>query len=248
MIIVVTGATAGFGQAIARRFVKEGHKVVATGRRMEKLEALQRELGDALLPVSFDVTKRTEVFESLENLPEPFRDVDVLINNAGLALGIEPFHKASVDNWERMIDTNLKGLLYCTRALLPGMMARNRGHVINIGSTAGEWPYAGGNVYGGTKAFVHQLSNNLRTDVHGSKVRVTNLEPGMSEGTEFSQVRFQGDQNKAAAVYQGTQSLTANDIAEAAYWVSTLPAHVNVNYMQIMPVCQCCAGLAVHRS
>ncbi len=247
MIVLVTGASAGFGWAIARRFVWEGHKVVAAGRRAEKLEALHRELGEALLPLTLDVTQRGGVEKALSALPAVFRDVDVLVNNAGLALGMEGFDKALVDDWERMIDTNIKGLLFCTRTLLPGMVARRRGHVINIGSTAGEWPYPGGNVYGATKAFVHQLSNNLRADLLGTPVRVTNIEPGMCGGTEFSQVRFHGDETKAAAVYQGAQPLTADDIAEAVFWAATLPAHVNVNTMQLMPVCQAYGGLAIHR-
>ncbi|MDR0770219.1 MAG: SDR family NAD(P)-dependent oxidoreductase [Burkholderiales bacterium] len=247
MIALVTGASAGFGWAIAQRFVREGHKVIAAGRRAEKLEALQHKLGEALFPLTLDVRERSSVGEALSTLPAAFSDIDVLVNNAGLALGMEGFDKASVDDWERMIDTNIKGLLYCTRALLPGMVARRRGHVINIGSTAGEWPYPGGNVYGATKAFVHQLSNNLRADLAGTPVRVTNIEPGMCGGTEFSQVRFHGDEEKAAAVYQGAQPLTADDIAEAVFWTATLPAHVNVNVMQLMPVCQTFGGLAIHR-
>lgn len=248
MIVLVTGASAGFGWAIARRFVREGHKVVAAGRRADRLEALRQESGEALLPLALDVRQRDDVEKALSALPAAFADIDVLVNNAGLALGMAGFDKASVDDWDRMIDTNIKGLVYCTRALLPGMVARRRGHVINIGSTAGEWPYPGGNVYGATKAFVHQLSNNLRADLLGTPVRVTNIEPGLCGGTEFSQVRFHGDEAKAAAVYQGTQPLTADDIAEAVFWATMLPAHVNVNTIQLMPVCQSYGALAVHRS
>ncbi|MDR2710505.1 MAG: SDR family oxidoreductase [Burkholderiales bacterium] len=247
-IVLVTGASAGFGWAIAKRFVREGHKVVAAGRRSERLEALRKEAGEALLPLTLDVRQRDDVEKALSMLPTAFGDIDVLVNNAGLALGMAGFDKASVDDWERMIDTNIKGLVYCTRALLPGMVARGRGHVINLGSVASEWPYPGGNVYGATKAFVHQLSNNLRADLLGTSVRVTNIEPGMCGGTEFSQVRFHGDEKKAAAVYQGVQPLTAEDIAEAVFWAATLPTHVNVNMMQLMPVCQAYGALAVHRS
>lgn len=248
MIIMVTGATAGFGTAIARRFVKEGHRVIAVGRRADRLENLQRELGDALFPLALDVTQRANVDAALDKIPEDFKAIDVLVNNAGLALGLEPFHRASLDDWERMIDTNIKGLLYCTRTLLPGMVERKRGHIINIGSTAGEWPYPGGNVYGGTKAFVHQISNNLRADLLGTPVRVSNVEPGMAGGTEFSNVRFHGNDQKAVDVYNGTQPLTAEDIAEAVFWIATLPTHVNVNNIQIMPVCQAYAGLSVCRN
>ncbi len=172
MIVLVTGATAGFGECIARRFVENGHKVIATGRRHERLQALKDELGENVLTAQLDVRNRAAIEEMMASLPAQWRDIDVLVNNAGLALGLEPAHKASVEDWETMIDTNNKGLIYMTRAVLPGMVERNRGHIINIGSTAGSWPYAGGNVYGATKAFVRQFSLNLRTDLHGTAVRV----------------------------------------------------------------------------
>lgn len=248
MIVFVTGATAGFGAAIARRFIHEGHQVIATGRRTERLDTLKTEFGDALFPLTLDVASRADVARVPEKLPKEFQSIDILVNNAGLALGLEPFYRASLDDWEKMIRTNINGLLYCTRALLPGMVERKRGHIINIGSTAGEWPYLGGNVYGGTKAFVHQISNNLRADLLGTSIRVSNIEPGMAGGTEFSNVRFHGDHQKAEAVYSGAQALTAEDIAETVFWIATLPAHVNVNNIQIMPVCQAYAGLSVHRS
>ncbi len=248
MIIFVTGATAGFGQAIARRFVHEGHQVIAVGRRTDRLSTLHAELGSALFPLTLDVSNRADVSKVLEKLPTDFQAIDVLVNNAGLALGLEPFHRASLDDWEAMIRTNINGLLYCTRTLLSGMIKRKCGHIINIGSTAGEWPYTGGNVYGGTKAFVHQISNNLRADLLGTPVRVSNVEPGLAGGTEFSNIRFHGDDQKAADVYRDVQPLTAEDIAEAVYWIATLPAHVNVNNIQIMPICQAYAGLAVNRS
>lgn len=197
MIILVTGATAGFGESITRRFVANGHKVIATGRRQERLQELKDELGDSILTAQLDVRNRAAIEEMIANLPAEWREIDVLVNNAGLALGMEPAHKASVEDWENMIDTNNKGLVYMTRAVLPGMVERNRGHIINIGSTAGSWPYAGGNVYGATKAFVRQFSLNLRTDLHGTAIRVTDVEPGLVGGTEFSNVRFKGDDAKA---------------------------------------------------
>jgi len=247
MIIFVTGATAGFGAEIARKFVKAGHQVIATGRRKERLEALKAELGDALHIAQLDVTDRASIEAAISALPADLQKIDVLVNNAGLALGLEGADKASVEDWETMIDTNTKGLVLVTRALLPGMVERNLGHVINIGSTAGNWPYAGGNVYGATKAFVRQFSLNLRTDLFGTKVRVTNIEPGLCGGTEFSNVRFKGDEEKVGQVYDNTNPLTAADVAESVFWVSTLPAHVNINSIEMMPVSQSLAGLRVSR-
>ncbi len=247
MIIFVTGATAGFGESITRRFIAEGHKVIASGRRTERLQALKQALGDNLYTVQLDVRNRASIDEALAALPAEWRDIDVLVNNAGLALGIEPAHKASLEDWEAMIDTNNKGLVYMTRAVLPGMVARNVGHIVNMGSIAGSWPYQGGNVYGATKAFVRQFSLNLRTDLHGTALRVTDIEPGLVGGTEFSNVRFKGDDSRAEAVYEGTTALTAEDITEAVYWVTTLPKHVNINTLEIMPVAQTTAGLKVHK-
>lgn len=247
MIIFVTGATAGFGAEIARKFVKAGHQVIASGRRKERLADLKAELGDALYIVQLDVTNRASVGEAIEALPAEWRNIDVLVNNAGLALGLEKADKAELDDWENMIDTNAKGLVYMTRAVLPGMVERNVGHIINIGSTAGNWPYAGGNVYGATKAFVRQFSYNLRSDLHGTHVRVTNIEPGLCGGTEFSNVRFKGDDDKANQTYDNANPLTAADVAESVFWVSTLPAHVNINSIEMMPVSQSLAGLQVHR-
>lgn len=246
-IVFITGASAGFGVAMARRFAAAGSRVVLTARRLDRLDALAAELGAAALPLALDVRDRAAVTSAIAQLPAGFTDVDLLINNAGLALGLEPAQRASLDDWQRMIDTNVTGLVNVTHALLPGMVARQRGHVVNIGSTAGEWPYPGGNVYGATKAFVHQFSLNLRADLLGTPIRVSNIEPGLCGGTEFSNVRFHGDDAKAASVYENTQPLSAEDVAETVYWATTLPAHVNINTLQLMPVCQANGPLAVHR-
>jgi 3-hydroxy acid dehydrogenase/malonic semialdehyde reductase len=247
MIIFVTGATAGFGQSITRRFIATGHKVIASGRRAERLKELKDELGDNLYTVQLDVRNRAAIDEVIASLPAEWRNIDVLVNNAGLALGVEPAHKANIEDWENMIDTNNKGLVYMTRAVLPAMVERNVGHIVNIGSIAGSWPYLGGNVYGATKAFVRQFSLNLRTDLHGTALRVTDIELGLVGGTEFSNVRFKGDDDKAGQVYEGTTALTAEDVTEAVYWVTTLPKHVNINTLEIMPVTQTTAGLKVHK-
>ncbi|MGI8465038.1 bifunctional NADP-dependent 3-hydroxy acid dehydrogenase/3-hydroxypropionate dehydrogenase YdfG [Pectobacterium punjabense] len=247
MIIFVTGATAGFGESITRKFISAGHKVIATGRRQERLDALKVELGEALYTLKLDVRDRQAIEQAVSSLPAEWRAIDVLVNNAGLALGLEPAHKASVDDWENMIDTNNKGLVFMTRALLPDMVERNIGHVINIGSTAGNWPYAGGNVYGASKAFVQQFSLGLRADLSGTRIRVTNIEPGLVGGTEFSAVRFKGNDEKVNKTYDNTTPLTAEDVSEAVFWVATLPAHVNINTLEMMPVSQSFAGLSVHR-
>lgn len=248
MIVFVTGATAGFGTAIARRFARDGHKIVAAGRRRERLEALKKELGAPVWTVELDVRNRDDVMKAFDSLPQEFAEVDVLVNNAGLALGLEPAPAANLDDWDTMVDTNVKGLMYCTRAALPGMVARNRGHIVNIGSVAAMYPYPGGNVYGATKAFVHQFSLNLRADVHGTAVRITDVQPGMCGGTEFSEVRFRGDTTRAAKVYEGVGApLSADDIADAVYWVATRPAHVNVNSIEIMPVAQAFNAFKIDR-
>jgi 3-hydroxy acid dehydrogenase / malonic semialdehyde reductase len=244
--VFVTGASVGFGEAIARRFATEGHRVVATARRRDKLEALADELGDAVLPLALDVTDRPAIERTVAELPDSHAHVDVLVNNAGLALGLEPAHEVDLDDWDRMIATNCRGLAVCTRALLPGMVARGRGHVINLGSIAAHYPYPGGNVYGATKAFVAQFSRNLRSDLHGTGVRVTCVEPGLSGGTEFSEVRF-GDREKAAAVYERVRPLTAEDVAEAVFWAAAQPEHVNINTIEMMPTAQSAAALQVAR-
>ena len=248
MIVFVTGATAGFGQSITRRFIAQGHKVIATGRRQERLDALQQELGDQVFTLKLDVRDRNGIENALNSLPEEWQNIDILVNNAGLALGLGAAQDANLDDWENMIDTNNKGLVYMTRALLPRMVERNVGHIINIGSTAGSWPYPGSNVYGATKAFVRQFSFNLRTDLHGTALRVTDIEPGLVGGTEFSNIRFKGDDTLADSVYQDTQPLTAEDVTEAVWWVATLPAHVNINSLEMMPVSQSQAGLRVFKS
>ena len=247
MIVLITGASAGFGAAMARSFVQAGHHVIATARRKDKLDALAAELGDRLLPVELDVTDSAAVMALPSQLPAGFAQVDVLVNNAGLALGLAPAQEADLDQWHTMIDTNCKGLVNVSRAFLPGMVARQRGHVINLGSTAGNWPYQGGNVYGATKAFVQQFSRNLRTDLFGTPVRVTNVEPGMCGGTEFSNVRF-GDDAKAAKVYEGVEFITPDDIAQTVLWIAQTPKHLNINSIEIMPVQQSFGGLSVHRN
>jgi 3-hydroxy acid dehydrogenase / malonic semialdehyde reductase len=249
VIVLVTGASSGFGAAIARRFAADGHHVIALGRRQDRLDALEQQLGkERVHTLVLDVRDRGAVMAAMAALPANFAEVSVLVNNAGLALGLEPAHNANLDSWDEMVDTNVKGLMYMTRALLPGMVARNRGHVINIGSIAGTYPYPGGNVYGASKAFVRQFSLNLRADLVGTNVRVTAVEPGLVGGTEFSAVRFGGNSERVAKIYQGTDALTPDDVAEAVHWVATLPPRVNVNSIEMMPVTQTFGALPVHRA
>jgi 3-hydroxy acid dehydrogenase/malonic semialdehyde reductase len=248
LTIFVTGATAGFGAAMVRRFVRDGHRVIAAGRRRERLDGLCAELGERLLAYRLDVTDTAAVDALPGALPEGWREVDVLVNNAGLALGLQPAQEASIADWDRMVATNITGLIHMTRALLPGMVARNRGHIVNIGSVAGEYPYPGGHVYGGTKAFVRQFTLNLRADLAGTAVRATDIEPGLTGGTEFSQVRFHGDTARAGQVYAGTKPMAAEDIAEAVAWVVGLPAHVNINRIEMMPTCQGPGPMQVKRA
>jgi 3-hydroxy acid dehydrogenase/malonic semialdehyde reductase len=245
--ILITGATAGFGAAFARRFIKDGHRVIATGRRAERLAELAAELGENLLPAKLDVTDSAAVAGFLETIPESWREIDVLINNAGLALGMSPAWEAKLSDWDTMIATNISGFIHVTHAILPGMVERNSGTIINLGSVAGTYPYPGGHVYGGTKAFVEQFSLNLRADLVGKNIRVTSIEPGMVGGSEFSKIRFGGDESKAAAVYAGTTSLSPEDIAETAAWIVSLPAHMNINRIEMMPTCQASAAFAVKR-
>jgi NADP-dependent 3-hydroxy acid dehydrogenase YdfG len=247
LTVLVTGATAGFGEATAERFAQDGARLVVAGRRADRLEKLARRLSARVpvLPLPLDVRDRAAVERAVASLPAEFAAIDVLVNNAGLALGLEPAHRASLDEWEQMIDTNNRGLVVMTRQVIPGMVERGRGHVVNVGSVAGTYPYPGGNVYGATKAFVHQFSLNLRADLLGSGVRVTCVEPGMAD-TEFSLVRLK-DTEKAKAVYQGVSALTAVDVADAIHWVVTRPAHVNVNVLELMPEQQAFSPFAVKR-
>lgn len=247
MIVFITGATAGFGKAVALRFAHDGAKIVGTGRRKERLGELKAQLGASFLPLAFDVRYRDETERAIASLPADFAAIDVLVNNAGGALGLEPAYEANLDDWETMVDANIKGVLYCTRFLLPGMVERNRGHIINLGSVAAQWPYPGGNVYGATKAFVHQFSLNLRADLLGTAIRVTDIQPGLVGGTEFSEVRFKGDTKRAAAVYEATEPLMPEDVADAIHWVATRPAHVNINSLEMMPVSQSFGPLLVKR-
>jgi 3-hydroxy acid dehydrogenase / malonic semialdehyde reductase len=247
MIVFVTGATSGFGKVIAKRFAQDGAKIIGTGRRKERLEQLRQELGQQFLPLAFDVGKRDEVERAIASLPKEFAAVDVLVNNAGGAVGLDPAQRANLDDWEAMVASNVNGVLYCTRALLPGMVERNRGHIINMGSSAAEWPYPGGNVYGAAKSFVHQFSMNLRADLLGTAIRVTDIQPGLVGGTEFSEVRFKGDVNRAKALYEGADPLMPEDIADAVHWVATRPPHVNINTIQLMPVSQAFGPLPVSK-
>ena len=245
--VLVTGATAGFGAAIARRFAAAGARLILVGRRTDRLDALKAELKVETLTASLDVRDRAALTAFVTTLPQPFADIDVLVNNAGLALGLEPAQAADLDDWEAMVDTNLKGLMIMTRLVLPGMVARNRGHVVNISSVAGNYPYPGGNIYGATKAAVSQFSLNLIADLVKTKVRVTNIEPGLCGGSEFSVVRFHGDAEKAAKVYEGTTPLSSEDVAESVFWATSLPAHVNINRIEMMPVCQGPGPFSIHR-
>lgn len=243
---IITGATSGFGQSCAYKFAADGYRLVIVGRRKERLDALQTELANTtdVHALVLDVRERERVFEAFSTLPEDFQSIDILVNNAGLALGLEPAHKANLDDWETMIDTNCKGLMYCTRALLPGMVDRKQGHIINVGSMAGNWPYPGGNCYGASKAFVQQFSRNLRSDVHGTGVKVTNIEPGFAK-TEFSLVRFKGDEERSDTLYDNTEYLRPDDIGDIILWAANTPPHVNVNTLEVMPTCQSWSPLAI---
>jgi 3-hydroxy acid dehydrogenase/malonic semialdehyde reductase len=245
--LLITGATSGFGKACAERFAREGWRLIVTGRRKDRLQQLADHLSDVPLHAAqLDVRDLKGVEAMIAALPAEFRNIDVLLNNAGLALGLQGAQEADLHDWETMIDTNIKGLCYLTRCLLPAMVARDQGHIVNMGSIAGNYPYPGGNVYGATKAFVKQFSRNLLTDLNRTRIRVTNIEPGLAE-SEFSVVRFHGDREKADAVYRGTQPLTPADIAEIVYWVTSVPPHVNICTVEVMPVCQSCGPLSIHR-
>jgi len=247
MIIFITGATSGFGAAMVKTFINKGHKVIATGRRQERLEKLTKDFGSNVLALQLDIQDKAQVQSLIDNLPSEWKEINVLVNNAGLALGINPAQKSLIEDWETMVQTNINGLLYCTQKILPDMVKRNNGHIVNLGSVAGEFPYPGGNVYGATKAFVHQFSLNMRADLLGTNIRVTNIEPGMCQ-TEFSEVRFAGDKSKADLVYKGVEALSAEDIAETVEWVISRPKHVNINVISLMPTQQAFGPFGVDRT
>lgn len=244
--ILITGASSGFGLATAQLLAQDGHKLILLARRSDRLEELKQTLQTEVYTASVDVTDKTLVKAFFEALPDEFRDIDALINNAGLAVGMSSAQDSILEDWERMVDTNIKGLLYMTRFTLDVMKERGAGLIINIGSVAGHLPYKGNNVYGATKAFVRQFSRNLRTDVFGTNIKVTNIEPGMAE-TEFSDVRLKGDTDKAKAVYAGTRSLQPEDIANTIAWVINQPLRVNIDNIEIMPIDQTYGGAAINR-
>ena len=246
MNILVTGVTAGFGKAIAELLISKGHTVIGTGRRQEKLDELKRQLGDNFIPLNFDVSDLPATKTALQTLPNDLlTNIDVLVNNAGLALGLEPADKTDFADWQQMVNTNILGLIHLTHEILPLMVANNDGYIINLSSTAGSYPYFGGNVYGATKAFVTQFSLNLRADLVGKNIRVSNIEPGLCGGTEFSNIRFHGDDAKAAQVYDSVQYVTPQDIANMVAWLIEQPKHVNINRIEVMPTAQTFAGLKV---
>ncbi|PAL15695.1 NADP-dependent 3-hydroxy acid dehydrogenase [Moraxella osloensis] len=246
MNILVTGVTAGFGKAIAELLISKGHTVIGTGRRQEKLDELQTQLGDNFIPLNFDISDLPATKTALQTLPsDVLNNLDVLVNNAGLALGLEPADKTDFADWQQMVNTNILGLIHLTHEILPLMVANNDGYIINLSSTAGSYPYFGGNVYGATKAFVTQFSLNLRADLVGKNIRVSNIEPGLCGGTEFSNIRFHGDDAKAAQVYDSVQYVTPQDIANMVAWLIEQPKHVNINRIEVMPTAQTFAGLKV---
>jgi serine 3-dehydrogenase len=242
---LITGATAGFGRAAARKFAAAGWQVIATGRRADRLDALKAELGDAVHVACFDIRDEAAMRAALDALPERFRGIDLLVNNAGLAQGTKPAQDALLTDWKTMIDTNITALVTLTHALLPTLIAR-KGAIVNISSTAAVYPYSGGNTYGGSKAFVSQFSLGLRADLHGTGVRVTALEPGMAE-TEFTLVRTHGDQAASDTLYKDAEPMSADDIADTLFWIATLPPHLNINRLEMMPTRQSFAGFQVHR-
>lgn len=244
--VMITGSTGGFGEAFARRFAALGCRLVLTSRRTADLDILAAQLLVPVHKIILDVSDRGACAAAVAALPPEFANIDCLINNAGGAFGLDPAPQASLDDWDAMVDVNIKGLMYLTRLVLPNMVARKCGHIINIGSVAGSRPYPGGHVYCGVKAFTHQFSLALRADLPGTGVRVSCIEPGMAE-TPFSLNRFKGDATRAASVYAGTQPLTAEDVAETVAWTATLPPHVNINSIELMPTAQSFSPLAVHR-
>lgn len=247
MAVLITGASAGFGKAMCETFVRAGFKVIGAARRLGKLQEMQQELGGRFLPLETDMADTSSIDAALASLPESFAEIDCLINNAGLALGLDSADQADFGDWQTMIQTNVVGLSYLTRQILPQMVARKEGYIMNLGSVAGTYPYPGGNVYGATKAFVRQFSLNLRADLQGTGVRVTNIEPGLCGGTEFSNVRFKGDGERAAKLYENVEYIRPQDIADTALWLYQRPKHMNVNAIEIMPAAQAFGPLAVTR-
>ena len=248
-VVLITGASSGFGEACARLFATGDVSLILLARRERKLIELAQSLPLAEKDfhiIAADLRDAEQITEAMSGLPSEFSAVDILINNGGLALGMSAAQEADLDDWEAMVDTNIKGLIRMTRLILPGMLERDRGHIVNIGSIAGSWPYPGGNAYCGTKAFVQQFSRSLRADLLASAIRVSNIDPGMAE-TEFSQVRMHGNVDKAEAVYKDTKPLLAEDIANIIHWVTAVPDHVNINSLEVMPTCQAWGPLAVHR-
>ncbi len=247
--VFITGATSGIGHSCAIKFAKEGNKIIITGRRKERLErvseALRKQYNAVVLPLVFDVRNRHSVEESIKNIPAEFRSIDILINNAGLALGLKPIDQGDIDQWETMIDTNIKGLLFVTRSIVPIMVSKGNGHIINIGSIAGREAYPNGNVYCASKAAVDALTKGMRMDLVTSNIKVSQVAPGAVE-TEFSMVRFSGDKQAADAVYKGYQPLRPDDIADVVYYITTLPSHVNINDILIMPTAQASSQI-IHR-
>ena len=250
-LVLITGASSGFGRAIAIELAQAGCDLVLLARRKQKLldvaEQIQLDTKVKVHCLQADVTQRQELAKKLSELPDEFKEIDVLVNNAGLALGLTPAQQSDWQDWQTMIETNCLGLAFITRQILPNMVERDSGQIINIGSTAAIYAYKGGNAYGATKAFVDQFSAGLRSDLLGTKVRVTNLIPGLVAGTEFSNVRFNGDDQKAENVYDGCQPLLAEDIARSVKWVIEQPEHMNVNRLEVTPTCQASLGLGVHK-
>ncbi len=248
-IVLITGATSGIGLACARKFAENGDKLILTGRNEHRLNEIRKELtekGSDVLTLAFDVRDREKAAKYIQELPAEWQEIDVLVNNAGLALGLEPEYEGSMDDWETMIDTNIKGLLTMTRLVVPGMVARNRGHIINVGSVAGDAAYAGGNVYCATKAAVKALSDGLRIDVANTAIRVTNLKPGLVE-TNFSNIRFHGDNDRAATVYKGIKPLTGDDIADVAVFAANAPEHVQIAEVLILATHQASGSVIVRK-
>lgn len=244
----VTGASAGFGKAICRALIADNYRVIGGARRADKLAELERELGEHFIALTLDVTDAASLDAACESIRDASLHIDLLVNNAGLALGIDRAQSADAKNWERMIATNVTGLAMVTHKLLPAMVEANKGLIINIGSIAGTYPYPGGNVYGASKAFVKQFSLNLRADLAGTKVRVSNIEPGLCSGTEFSLVRLAGDQDAVNALYRDVEAIRPEDLANTVVWIAGQPPHVNINSVEIMPVAQSYAALNIARN